>query len=67
AAEPTVPQAIASLTPPVVVLRWLLSPGRFADRVADDARAAGATCTEVIGDHPLLADLLLARYDAAHT
>lgn len=64
-AEPTVRQAISSLAPPVVVLRWLLSPGRFADRVAADARAAGAACTDVIGDHPVLADLLLARYDSA--
>lgn len=67
AAEPTVPQAIASLPPPVVVLRWLLSPGHFADRVAADARAAGAAYTDVIGDHPAIADLLLARYDAAQT
>lgn len=65
AAEPTVQQAISSLTPPVIVLRWLLSPGRFADRIADDAQALGASCTEVIGDHPVLAAVLLARYDAA--
>lgn len=67
AAEPTVPQAIASVDGPVVVLRWLLSPGVFADRIAAGARAAGAACTEVIGDHPALASLLLARYDAAAT
>lgn len=65
AAEPTVPQAISALTPPIVVLRWLLSPGHFADRIATDADAAGAACTDVIGDHPAVAALLLARYDAA--
>lgn len=65
AAEPTVAEAIAALPEPVVVLRWLLSPGLFADRIAAEARDAGAACTEVIGDHPALADLLLARYDAA--
>ena len=67
AAEPTVAQAISSLPSPVVVLRWLLAPGTFADRVAADARAAGAACTDVIGDHPVVADLLLARFDAART
>jgi sirohydrochlorin ferrochelatase len=65
AAEPTVAEAISSSPSPVVVLRWLLSPGTFADRIAADARAAGAACTDVIGDHPALAELLLARYDAA--
>lgn len=66
AAEPTVAQAVSALDPPVVVLRWLLSPGTFADRIATDAHAAGAACTDVIGDHPAIAALLLARYDAAH-
>jgi len=65
AAEPTVAEAISSSVPPVVVLRWLLSPGTFADRIAEAARDAGAACTDVIGDHPALAELLLARYDAA--
>lgn len=67
AAKPTVSEAISSSEPPAVVLRWLLSPGTFADRVAADARAAGVACTDVIGDHPKLADLLLARYDEAAT
>lgn len=65
AAGPTVVQAVSSSPQPVVVLRWLLSPGTFADRVAADARTAGAGCTDVIGDHPALAALLLDRYDAA--
>lgn len=66
ASEPTVAQAISSVSSPVVVLRWVLSPGTFADRIAADAHAVGAACTDVIGDHPVVADLLLARYDAAH-
>lgn len=65
AAEPTVPQAISSLPKPVVVLRWLLAPGAFSDRVAADSQEAGAACTDVIGDHPVVADLLLDRFDEA--
>ncbi len=65
AAEPTVSQAIAAAPGPVVVVRWLLSAGRFADRIAADAAAGGAACTDVIGDHPAVAALLLTRYGAA--
>lgn len=60
AAEPTV---AAALSPGCTVLRWLLSPGHFADRIAADA--AGHEVTAVIGDHPVLADVLLRRYAAA--
>jgi sirohydrochlorin ferrochelatase len=66
AAEPAVAQA---LSPGCTVLRWLLSPGYFADRIAETAAGhPGAeliVVTDVIGDHPAVADLLLARYDAA--
>lgn len=68
AAEPDVPRAIAELAgrgAPVAVLRWLLSPGRFADQVAEAARAAGAACTGLLGEHPALPRLVLARYDEA--
>jgi sirohydrochlorin ferrochelatase len=60
AVTPTVADA---LTPGCVVLRWVLSPGEFADRIAH--AAGGHRVTGVIGDHPAVAALLLARYDAA--
>lgn len=59
AAEPRVADVAA---PGTTVLRWVLSPGQFADRIA---AAGGAAVTDVIGDHPAVVDLLLARYEAA--
>lgn len=68
AAPPTVDEAIHQLHArglEVAVLRWLLSPGLFADQIAASARTAGARCTQVLGAHPQLAALVLARYDEA--
>ncbi|HVV31277.1 MAG TPA: CbiX/SirB N-terminal domain-containing protein [Mycobacteriales bacterium] len=65
AAEPTVRQAISALGGRPAVLRWLLFPGRFADAVSADAEAAGCTSTDVLAGSERLAELVLARYDAA--
>lgn len=61
-ASATRPRLSEVVTLNAAVLRWLLAPGVFADRIA---AAGGGVVTEVIGDHPAVADLLLARYDAA--
>lgn len=60
AAEPRVADVA---TPGTTVLRWVLAPGVFADRIA--GAAGGAAVTDVVGDHPAVVDLLLARYEAA--
>lgn len=68
AAQPGVEPAIAAMQDAghqVGVLTWLLAPGRFADQVAASARAAGVPCTGVLGEHPGLSALVLARYDQA--
>ncbi len=44
------------------VSAYLLAGGFFADRAADQARAAGASVvSEVIGPHPLVVDLVVRR------
>lgn len=68
AAEPTVEAAVRVLrsrgAPRVAVASYLLAPGQFADRLA----AAGADVTSApLGDAPEVAELVLARYDAALT
>ena len=68
AAEPTVAEAVAALrargAPKVAVASYLLAPGLFADRI----RAAGGDVTSApLGDAPEVAELVLARYDAALT
>lgn len=50
----------------VVVVTYLLSPGRLADAIAERARHAGAgAVTRPLTGHPALARLALARYDEA--
>ena len=68
AAAPTVEAAVATLrsrgAPQVAVASYLLAPGQFADRLG----AAGADVTSApLGDAPEVAELVLARYDAALT
>jgi sirohydrochlorin ferrochelatase len=68
AAGPTVEEAVAALrgrgAPRVAVASYLLAPGLFADRI----RAAGGDVTSApLGDAPEVAELVLARYDAALT
>ncbi|GAA1913890.1 sirohydrochlorin chelatase [Nocardioides lentus] len=48
-----------------VVSPYLLSPGYFADRARRESLDAGAALVaDVLGVHPLLVDLLCARYEA---
>ncbi|GLU48958.1 sirohydrochlorin chelatase [Nocardiopsis ansamitocini] len=50
----------------VAVATYLLAPGFFADRVAQQAEAAGAVVvSDALGDCPELAEIVVARYDAA--
>lgn len=51
---------------PVIVATYLLAPGYFADRVRTSALAAGATVVSgVLGAADEVADVVLARYEAA--
>ncbi|WP_036330873.1 sirohydrochlorin chelatase [Microbispora sp. ATCC PTA-5024] len=70
AAAPTPRDEVVRLTragaPRVVVAPYLLAPGLFADRVAGDAREAGAeVVADVLGPAPEIARILLERYDQA--
>jgi sirohydrochlorin ferrochelatase len=70
AARPTPGEAVAALrdagAPRVVVASYFLAPGYFADKVRDEAVAAGAhAISPVLGAAPELADLVLHRYDEA--
>jgi sirohydrochlorin ferrochelatase len=50
----------------VVVASYFLAPGYFADKVRDEAMAAGACAVSpVLGAAPELAALVLRRYDEA--
>jgi sirohydrochlorin ferrochelatase len=60
-AEPRLPQAIARLEGRVAVASWLLAPGLF-HRAA--TRAGAAVVGAPIGVHPLVVDLIIARYRA---
>jgi sirohydrochlorin ferrochelatase len=70
AAEPTTGAAVAALraggAPRVVVASYLVSPGRFADQIREQALMAGAReVSAVLGPAPELACLVLSRYKAA--
>jgi sirohydrochlorin ferrochelatase len=49
----------------VVIAPWFLAHGRITDRVANFARANGIAMTEPLGAHPLVAETVLDRFDAA--
>jgi hypothetical protein len=52
----------------VAVALLLLAPGVFADRIRDEALAAGAdVVAEPIGEHPSIAVLVALRYAATTT
>jgi sirohydrochlorin ferrochelatase len=52
----------------VAVAQLLLAPGVFADRIRDEALAAGAdVVAEPIGEHPSIAVLVALRYAATTT
>lgn len=60
-------ETLAGLDPREVdVVPYLLAEGVFADQLRAQARAAGVrTVAGPIGAHPFLADLIVARYEAA--
>lgn len=60
-AQPTLPQAIARRAGRVAVASWLLAPGLF-HRAA--TRAGADVVGAPIGVHPLVVDLIIARYRA---
>jgi sirohydrochlorin ferrochelatase len=66
AARPTVTEAVSALraggADRVAVASYLLAPGHFADRL----RGAGADVVSApLSPHPVLAEVVLRRYDAA--
>ena len=66
AARPSVPDAVRDLrrggAARVAVASYLLAPGFFADRLHD---AGADVVTAPLSPHPLLAEVVLRRYDAA--
>ena len=67
---PRLPEVVASLRaqghPQPAVASYLLAPGLFHLRAREQARALGlGPVTEVLGDHPFLAELVVRRYRAA--
>jgi sirohydrochlorin ferrochelatase len=72
-AEPALDEAVAQArrgarggSGRVVVVTYLLGPGRLADAIAERAGRAGAVAvTRPLAGHPALARLALARYDEA--
>jgi sirohydrochlorin ferrochelatase len=67
AAKPDLPAAVEHLREDgagtVCIAPYLLAPGWFSRRVTDLASAAGATTVApVLGDHRLVTDLVVARY-----
>lgn len=54
----------------IVVAPWFLAPGLLTDRVfneVDTYYCGDAIRADVLGDHPLVADVVSSRYDAATT
>jgi len=49
----------------IVVAPWFIAPGRITDRVAAIADAEGMTMVAPLGAHPLVAETVLDRFDAA--
>ncbi|WP_017557613.1 sirohydrochlorin chelatase [Nocardiopsis baichengensis] len=68
-ASPTPGEAAARLrdagAPHVAAATYLLAPGFFADRVADQAAAEGAAVSAALGDAPEVAELVVRRYEEA--
>ncbi|MFI9505188.1 sirohydrochlorin chelatase [Nocardia sp. NPDC052566] len=65
--EPTVTEAISRLrargATEILIAPWFLAPGLLTDRLA--AAAPNHPHTPVIGPHPTLTEIVLARYDTA--
>ncbi|WP_179472615.1 sirohydrochlorin chelatase [Mycolicibacterium vinylchloridicum] len=49
----------------IVVAPWFIAPGRITDRVAAIADAEGMSMVAPLGAHPLVAQTVLDRFDAA--
>jgi sirohydrochlorin ferrochelatase len=49
----------------VVIAPWFLAPGRLTDRVTNYAAAEGIPMAAPLGGHPLVAETVLDRFDAA--
>lgn len=49
----------------LVIAPWFLAPGRLTDRVSDFARRNAIPMAATLGAHPLLAEIVLDRYDEA--
>jgi len=67
--EPSVAQAIRQMrrrgARRVVMAPWFLAPGRITDRVSTYAHENGIPMAAPLGDHPLVAETLLDRYEQA--
>ncbi len=63
---PTLADIVAAAATPVDVAGYLLAEGFFAERLRADAAALGVQVVAgPIGAHPVLTELILARYDTA--
>ena len=49
----------------VVIAPWFLAPGRLTDRLAKYAAAEGIPMAAPLGAHPLVAETVMDRFDAA--
>ncbi|MDJ0394552.1 sirohydrochlorin chelatase [Rhodococcus sp. G-MC3] len=49
----------------IVVAPWFLAPGLLTDRVFAEVADLMCSNAEALGDHPLVADVVSSRYDAA--
>lgn len=49
----------------LVVAPWFVAPGRITDRLTATVHASGAEMAGPLGAHPLVAETLLDRFDAA--
>ncbi|TCK21207.1 sirohydrochlorin chelatase [Pseudonocardia endophytica] len=69
AAEPTPAQAIEAVRAAgarrVVVVPWVLAPGRLPDRIVEAAADGGALVADPVGPHPDLAAAVLRQWAAA--
>ncbi len=73
ATDPRPAEALATLRDSgartIVVAPWFLAPGLLTDRVFAefDTYCTGVIRADVLGDHPLVAEVVSSRYDAATT
>ena len=49
----------------ILVAPWFVAPGRITDRLAATAHRSGAQMAGPLGAHPLVAETVLDRFDAA--